>query len=516
MSDPPVNRQLEQEELAEILSSGIFARAPGLAQFLQYVCEKHFRGEADSLKEYNIAVDALGRPADFDQKRDSIVRVEAHRLRKRLRQYYSTDGANRPIQIDLPPGGYAPVFIVKDHGRMASGNPEQPVSRSPWPRRLAIGGTAAVLVLATIGTWQWRSSADSAGPTATIAHESVGPAAAVSEIRIQCGSSTTYTDRGGRVWIPDRYFEGGRAGRNDSQPVQGSLNGPLYQAWREGTFSYRIPLKPGTYEVWLFFSEPYFGAGPQAAGSETNRLFDVKLNGATVIREMDIVAEAGDGWTMVGRLFRDVKPTTDGLLNLEFVGSVNGALVNGIAVVPGTEGRIRPIRIAARESAYTDSAGRLWGEDRFFKGGKLVKRIEGITGTEDPELYRGERFGRFSYTIPVPPDSTYTAVLHFAETWFGGSGVGGAGSRLFDVFCNGSRLLENYDLFAEAGGPFRATQRVFRGLKPTPNGKLFFQFIPSKNYAMLNAIEILDEATGSSAVTAQRRLTVEDPRDTRR
>ena len=69
------------------------------------------KGAAEQIKEYNIAVEALGRPADFDQKRDSIVRVEAHRLRKRLREYYEADGADHAIRIDIPPGQYAPRFL---------------------------------------------------------------------------------------------------------------------------------------------------------------------------------------------------------------------------------------------------------------------------------------------------------------------------------------------------------------------------------------------------------------------
>src|SRR5207245_11182058 len=60
----------------------------------------------------NIAVEAFGRPAEFDKRRDSIVRVEAHRLRKRLIQFYEQEaGADHEVRIDIPPGQYAPVFI---------------------------------------------------------------------------------------------------------------------------------------------------------------------------------------------------------------------------------------------------------------------------------------------------------------------------------------------------------------------------------------------------------------------
>ena len=101
----------QRHELDALLASGIFSRAPNLAQLLTYVCAKYFEGTAEQIKEYNIAVEALGRPADFDQKRDSIVRVEAHRLRKRLREYYEADGAGHAIRIYIPPGQYAPRFL---------------------------------------------------------------------------------------------------------------------------------------------------------------------------------------------------------------------------------------------------------------------------------------------------------------------------------------------------------------------------------------------------------------------
>ena len=94
----------ERNELETILASGILNRAPNLAQLLTYVCAKYFEGAGEQIKEYNIAVEALGRPADFDQKRDSIVRVEAHRLRKRLREYYISDGAGHQVRIEIPSG----------------------------------------------------------------------------------------------------------------------------------------------------------------------------------------------------------------------------------------------------------------------------------------------------------------------------------------------------------------------------------------------------------------------------
>src|SRR5258708_6251227 len=102
----------EKQEVAAVLASGIFNRAPNLAHVLTYVCAKYFEGAAADIKEYNIAIEALGRPPEFDQKRDSIVRVEAHRLRKRLKEYYEREGAAHEIHIEIPSGQYTPHFVA--------------------------------------------------------------------------------------------------------------------------------------------------------------------------------------------------------------------------------------------------------------------------------------------------------------------------------------------------------------------------------------------------------------------
>ncbi len=62
----------EKLEVDVLLASGIFSRAPNLAHLLKYVCDKYFDGAAEEIKEYNIAVEALGRRPEFDQKRAII------------------------------------------------------------------------------------------------------------------------------------------------------------------------------------------------------------------------------------------------------------------------------------------------------------------------------------------------------------------------------------------------------------------------------------------------------------
>src|SRR5437763_14050414 len=103
----------ERLEVDLVLRSGIFEKAPRLENFFRYICRLHFEGRADQIKEYSVALEALGRSSDFDPKKDSIVRVEAHRLRKRLEEYYSGPGADDPVQIVVPNGQYRPQFVLR-------------------------------------------------------------------------------------------------------------------------------------------------------------------------------------------------------------------------------------------------------------------------------------------------------------------------------------------------------------------------------------------------------------------
>ena len=129
--------QAERAELETVLSSEAFARSPIVAQMLRYICERHFSGQSHEIKEYNIAVDAFGRQPNFDQARDSIVRVEAHRLRKRLQEYYQQQGAGHQIQIILPPGNYVPQFIRRvERDEPMTEARRTPGGRPPHPRPL--------------------------------------------------------------------------------------------------------------------------------------------------------------------------------------------------------------------------------------------------------------------------------------------------------------------------------------------------------------------------------------------
>jgi pimeloyl-ACP methyl ester carboxylesterase len=103
LSAETVRQQLEQ-----LACSDCFAQAPRLVHFLRYIVEAVLSGEGAGLNQYRIAIDVMGRGAEFDPGTDSSVRVEAGRLRAKLREYYGTEGAGDAIRFDLPKGRYNP------------------------------------------------------------------------------------------------------------------------------------------------------------------------------------------------------------------------------------------------------------------------------------------------------------------------------------------------------------------------------------------------------------------------
>ncbi len=102
-------REAELAEYQTIQRSPLFSGDTNHARFLKFVCEKHFSG-IHHISEKQVAIEGLGRRSDFDPQQDSIVRVEAHRVRKRLREYYTAEGAKHPIQLTIPQGTYMPHF----------------------------------------------------------------------------------------------------------------------------------------------------------------------------------------------------------------------------------------------------------------------------------------------------------------------------------------------------------------------------------------------------------------------
>ena len=492
----------EKLELEAILSSGIFSRAPSLGHLLAYICAKFFEGAGDELKEYNIAVEALGRASDFDQKKDSIVRVEAHRLRKRLRDYYAAEGADHAVRIVIPPGQYAPVFEYQEsvtppdapEGAAPAALETEPAplvreSRFHELRFLPLVGIAILVSCLLFAAFYVRSARTSTPVAVPVS----GPTS--DDIRIMVGSqSGTYVDVFGHTWQSDRFFDGGAIFHISDAPIAGTRDPRIFQNRREGIFRYDIPLKPGVYEMRLYFAETVYGESNIAGGGEASRVFNVLVNGANLLPFFDVIGDVGPSAADI-RVFKNISPAADGKLHLSFGQVTNVAFLNGIEITAGDPGRMKPIRMLARDRAYAAADGLVWEPDRIAKGGQLMVRPDPVSGADDPQLFRGERFGNLNYTIPVA-DGRYAVTLYFAESWFGPNrpGSGGIGSRLFDILCNGVALERNFDVLQQAGAPERVVKRTFHGLIPNHQGKLAISLAPVRNYAFLNALEVIDES----------------------
>jgi hypothetical protein len=97
-------------ELKRILESKYFAKAPKRRRFLEFTSGQVFLGEESKLNEYLIGVEVYERGQDFDPQQDPIVRVQAHEIRRALKNYYQEEGKNSLVRVELHPGHYAPVF----------------------------------------------------------------------------------------------------------------------------------------------------------------------------------------------------------------------------------------------------------------------------------------------------------------------------------------------------------------------------------------------------------------------
>jgi hypothetical protein len=520
-ADPTLvdEERAELEAVVEVLGN-----SSRLVNLLRYIGERYFADESSQLSEYNIATEVFGRSkTTFDSGEDAIARVEAHRLRKRLKDFYEGAGKNHPLQLSIPPGSYIPTFT-----RLEVAVPASPVSAAvgeddavlsdrkaeqrrrsghdqsaPLASRLKLllrripryeiyGLLAAVLILSAWGTHRFLATRTAATTTAASNAVRAGLLASTATtasvpLRLLAGySGKPQTDSNGSVWQEDRYAHGGGGWHRSEGFIARTSDPLLFRQWRTGDFEYQIPLQPGVYELHLYF----------VASDRTNEnlsTFNVKINGDLVLGGFDVNADALGNNIADERVFRDISPGQDGILHIAFGSETGTPQLNALEILPGKPHQQLPIRIVTQQTSYTDRSGQLWRPDTYYMNGRLSAQPQQVTGSPDSDLFAGERFGHFTYAIPVDPRDRYTLVLHFAEFYFGTQGTGGGvGNRVFRVMANGVVLLDNFDIFKEAGSLHSLT-KTFNHLKPTAQGKLNITFEPITNNATVSGIEVLDE-----------------------
>src|SRR5437868_2974438 len=133
-------------QVNRILASEPFRASDRLSGFLDYTVRKTLSSEQDQLKESLLAIELFGRRgSDFDSRGDTVVRVNATRLRDRLEDYYRNQGAADPVRIGFPRGSYVPVFerLITPPAAVVT------VRRNPWlwVTAIAVSSAAAILVI---------------------------------------------------------------------------------------------------------------------------------------------------------------------------------------------------------------------------------------------------------------------------------------------------------------------------------------------------------------------------------
>jgi hypothetical protein len=462
-------------------------------RLLEFLASKYFSHQEAQLTEFDIAREVFGRSLEnFDPAADAVVRVEAHRLRKKLRDIYEKDNRAQGLQISLPTGTYVPKFSAVAADNATDSANETSAPRFTFGKWALIAAAVVTLIGILIAMGVRKSPTSVSHAEATPASTTVAPAPLVesTELHFLAGyNGGEVIDSSGARWTPDRYFASGGTWTRQGGFIRGTSRPFLFKTWRNGEFGYDIPMAPGSYELRLF------SVSGQATGEEKLSAFGISLNGARLVSSYDVAMSANGADVADELVFRDVQPSAAGVLRLWFSNETGSPALNALELVPGTPGKLKPIRILTQRTSFVDHQGQRWRADDYYQNGFLMTDRSKVAGTEDPELFSAERFGHFSYAIPVDRRGKYTVVLHFAEFYYGAGlpGGGGVGSRIFHVFCNGQTLLSNFDIYKESGS-LRVVTKTFQHIEPSAYGKINLMFEPVINNATVSGIEIIDES----------------------
>jgi hypothetical protein len=300
-------------------------------------------------------------------------------------------------------------------------------------------------------------------------------AQAASPIRIKAGG-LGYMDSSGNFWSADSNYQGG-ASYATTQSIGNTSDSTLYQTERFGMTGYTFTVPNGNYNVILKFAELYWNAAQ-------DRIFNVSINNTQVLSNFDIFAAAGGQYKAIDKTF----PVTvsGGVIDITFGAVVENPKVDAIEIdqvgSSPTQSSTLAIRVKAGGPSYTDSSGNFWSADSGYQGGSTYSTNQAVANTSDPTLYQTERYGTMAYNFSVP-NGNYNVILKFAEIYWNTQG-----ERVFGVAINNSQVLSNFDIFAAAGGQYKAIDQSFP--VTVTNGTVNIAFTAIVENPKIDAIEI--------------------------
>jgi hypothetical protein len=317
------------------------------------------------------------------------------------------------------------------------------------------------------------------------------------------GTNVVAIDAGGAAagsFSADQYFATSSWTYKTSSAINtGALTNPapqaVYQSEREGAaVTYTIPgLTAGApYTVTLSFAETWFTSAGQ-------RVFNIGVNGASVLKNFDIFSAAGARNTVVTKSFPATASAT-GTVTIGLTAVTNNAVVSAIEIASAAVATPTPTATPAATpppsgtlliNAGGAAAGTFTTDQNFATSSwtyKTASTIDtsGLTNPAPAAVFADEREGAaITYTIPgLTAGATYAVRLDFAELWFTA-----AGQRVFNVSINGASALSNYDVFAAAGARFKAIAPTFSATA-NASGTIVIGLTAVANYAAINGIEI--------------------------
>jgi len=160
-------------QVERLAASSVLHNSESLCKLLRYLSKQAIDHPGEPVKEYQIATEVFGRPADFDPQSDSTIRVQVGRLRTKLAEYYTVDGADDPVIVELPKGSYHLEFHHRatvskaTHSNISDAARTEPSTQRVWEPWKVAAVMLAILFAASLSATIWLVGTRKPAPVVT-------------------------------------------------------------------------------------------------------------------------------------------------------------------------------------------------------------------------------------------------------------------------------------------------------------------------------------------------------------